>query len=148
SRLTGLWNVKEGHTSSVWSATFACASEKGPKRIAVNVARDDVASRELEQATARFRELTEREPDIAAAHVLALWILRRANIRGATVTVVAQTWIDDAYEIHTVPIGPGAGGQFFAVERFIADPKEPAHIRSVRGRRLTIEEHRRTGRQM
>jgi hypothetical protein len=148
SRLTELWNLKEGHTASVWCASYEARGDHRPKRIALNVARDDVASRELEQATARFRELSEREPDIAAAHVLALWKLRRAGGGGEPVTVVAQTWVEAAYEIHAVPVGPGAGGQFCAVERFITDPAQPARFRSVQGWRLAVEEHRCAGRQM
>lgn len=139
-----LWEVKEGHTASVWCATFELHGDPNPRRIAIHVARDDVASRELVRATERFRVLGEREPDIAAARVLASWKLLRNCQQGDPVSVVAQQWIDDAREINAVPAG-GERGQLCAVERFISDTAEPARIRSVRGRRLGVEEHERVG---
>jgi hypothetical protein len=141
-----LWNLKEGHTTSVWRATYA--SDDGVTRhVVLNVARDDVASRALQQASAAYVELAERAPDAAAATVLAAWQLRRAG-PGAPVTVVAQAWVDDAYEINALPVGADARVQLVAVERFLTDPVEPARIRSVRGWRLTAEEHEHVGARM
>jgi hypothetical protein len=146
SAVAELWNLKEGHTTSVWCATYECAADDNdPRRIVLNVARDDLASRELEQATATYSEMVERAPDIAAARVLAIWKLRRDGDGGEPVTVVAQKWIDDAYEINALPAGADSRGQLCAVERFITDPAQPARICSVRGGRLTAEEHGRVG---
>ena len=66
----------------------------------------------------------------------------------APVTVVAQAWVDDAYEINALPVGAEARGQLVAVERFLTDPAEPVRIRSVRGQRLTAEEHEHVGARM
>jgi hypothetical protein len=141
-----LWNLKEGHTTSVWRATYA-SDDGATRHIVLNVARDDVASHALQQASAVYAELAKRAPDAAAATVLATWQLRRVG-PGAPVTVAAQGWIDDAYEINALPVGADARVQLVAVERFLTDPAEPARIRSVRGRRLTAEEHERVGARM
>ncbi len=141
-----LWGVKEGHTASVWRATYT--GDGGPRRVVLNVARDAAASRALEAATDVYRALAAGEPEVAAARVLGVWRLARGDAARPPVTVVAQAWVDDAHEINAVPVGPHGARQLVAVERFITDAAQPARIRSVRGRRLTPDEHARVGRGM
>lgn len=144
ARLTELWHLKEGHTASVWCASFNQGRDTGLRRIVFNVGRDDAASVALEHATKRFRVIAEREPDLAAARVLGLWHLNSRNARSTSIVVVAQAFVDNALEIHAVPTTNG-GRQLVAVERFLTDPDQPARIRAVCGRPLDRDEHARFG---
>ena len=107
-----LWNVREGHTSSVWHVRI----EGAAAALAVNVARDRIAGEELRRTSQVLKQIGDAWPD-------------------ANIVVTRNEWIAEAYEIHRLP-----DGSLIVVDRFIADDDAPADIRRIRGRRLSADE--------
>lgn len=129
-----LWNIKEGHTSSVWIATL-CTGES----FVVNVARDGVAAQELRATSERMQALAAMAPELplAAVHEICE-VENTAPINGSSVVVTRNTLINESLEVHRLP----GSGRYAFVERFVADESEPARIRAVRGRLASPREQR------
>jgi len=128
-----LWNVKEGHTSSVWHARFECAA--GAAECAINVARDPVAGRELRRTSRIMRRIAQSWPEANLARVREIASVRLPDLADPVV-VTSNDWIAGARELHRLPGNPGTNGLLVAVERFITEPGMPAHIRRIAGNRL------------
>lgn len=137
--LVEIWNIKEGHTSSVWKITVSV----GPHDLvhfALNVARDRAASDELLESALLLEEISSKLRTVAAARVL---VKKRLSIPDTQelVQVVAQVWVDEALEL-AILRNPHSGNQrFHAVERFVTHSSEPGRIRSIVGRELDAQEH-------
>lgn len=132
-----LWNSKEGHTSSVWCARFECLA--GAAECAINVARDPVAGRELRRTSRIMRRIAHTWPEANLARVREIASVRLPGL-AAPVVVTCNDWVANAHELHRLS-GKGANeGSLIAVERFVANEGEPAHIRRILGRRLSEAE--------
>ena len=127
-----LWNPKEGHTSSVWRIRVTASDGSIALDVAANVARDRAACAEL-RSTARHLATAATTAPVAAP----LEVLDDDGI----VTLI-QPWLDGSLEINPVR-GPN-GSTLAAVESFVTD-HEQTRITHVRGRRLSLAEHRAIG---
>jgi hypothetical protein len=126
-----LWNIKEGHTASVWFVTFADGGS-----CVLNVGRDPLASSELAMVTERLRAMPAESVRVAGV-LDGFWVDPPAAVEGGgtpPVYVAIQELIADAFEIHRIE------GRYALVERFITDPLVPSRITSVRGRWTTADE--------
>jgi len=133
-----LWNVKEGHTSSVWRARLECAA--GAAECAINVARDPVAGRELQRTSRIMRRIARAWTEANLACVRDIASVRLPSVADPVV-VTCNDWIADAHELHRLSRpGEKNEGPLVAVERFVADEGEPAHIRRIVGRQLSEAE--------
>src|SRR5699024_9640843 len=93
-----LWNVKEGHTSSVWKLTIS--TEKESEVFAVNVAKDREAGRELRESSIKLRRITDEIPGINCAKVYDIAAIKDKMLP-VPVVVTRNEWIDNACEIHS-----------------------------------------------
>lgn len=137
-----LWNVKEGHTSSVWRLQLQ-DPDGGQTICALNVARDAVAGVELRTVSAFMQAAAGRTPGLPMAAVLDLSeVCVRGTAGAMPVVVTRNVWVDGAHEIHQLT---GADGQdrLVLVERFITRAEGDARIRAVRGRTCSPEERQR-----
>lgn len=125
-----LWNVREGHTSSVWHVRI----EGAAAALAVNVARDRIAGEELRRTSQVLKQIGDAWPDANIATVHAIADVQPPGL-AEPVVVTRNEWIAEAYEIHRLP-----DGSLIVVDRFIADDDAPADIRRIRGRRLSADE--------
>lgn len=135
-RVAEIWNLKEGHTSSVWLVTIA--SEMGvEQQFVLNVARDQVANAELRTTSEKMRRLQAADPDLPLATVQDVETVQvHTPTRSLDVVVTRNRYIPGAYEIHALPESATGALRLFAVERFITDPDQPAKITAVAGLRL------------
>jgi hypothetical protein len=120
-----LWNIKEGHSASVWFAAIADG-----RRSVLNVGRDPLASAELAAVTERLRTLP-LSFDRVAEVLDGFWVDRSAPVGDVDlprVYVASQELITDAFEIHSIE------DRYAFVERFITDSDVPSKIVAVRGR--------------
>lgn len=124
-----LWNIKEGHTSSVWHTRL----DGGALAFVINVARDRIAGEELKRTSEVLKQIGEAWPEANIARVRAIAEVQPPGL-AEPVVVTRNDWID-AQEIHRLP-----DGRLIAVDRFIADEEAPADIRRIRGRRLSDDE--------
>jgi hypothetical protein len=121
-----LWNVREGHTSSVWHVRIDGAADA----LAVNVARDRIAGEELRRTSQVLKQIGDAWPEANIARVHAIAEVQPAGL-AEPVVVTRNEWVAEADEIHRLP-----DGRLIVVDRFIADDDAPADIRRIRGRRL------------
>ena len=136
ARLT-LWNVKEGHISSVWQARLECGSEVA--EFAINVARDRLAGEELRQISGIMQRIAESWPEANLARVQDIAEVRLPEL-AHPVVVTRNDWVADALELHRLPAPEGGEGALIAVERFLTDESAPSQIVRIRGRRLAVDE--------
>jgi hypothetical protein len=130
------WNVKEGHTSSVWHVRLH-ESTHDPSEFAVNVGRDKAGSANLASTSERMRQIQARQPDVNMAAVLDIRTVQLMRGRGPADVVVTQNeWAQDSYEIHT----SATYGRYVLVERFLTSSDLPAEIVSVYGRFCSEDE--------
>jgi hypothetical protein len=130
-----LWNIKEGHTSSVWVATLTPEPWAAGHRFVVNVSRDALAARELRTTSERMRVVGERCPDLPIAAVLDISrIAVDAEGGEIAVTVTRNEFVANALEVHRLVGATGREDRYALVERFITSDDAPAHIRALRGR--------------
>lgn len=135
-----LWNMKEGHTSSVWLVTIDPA-DRAPTRFVVNVARDDRAGEELRQTSQVMQALATRFPDLPIAAVDEIATVSiTTGVGTREVTVTRNAWVPGALEIHCLPGTTRSPERYVFVERFITDEEAPSRIRAVRGRVATASE--------
>lgn len=133
------WNVKEGHTSSVWKVTLLGAGL--PLEFALNVGRDRVASAELRASSEQMKALLQSCPEIKMAPLLDIQTL--VDDAGREVVVTRNAWVAGANEIHAVAADNPRGRAYILVDRFLTDAALPARIASVYGRRFDEAESRR-----
>jgi hypothetical protein len=133
-----VWNIKEGHTSSVWRV--ACLDAAGDRlEFVVNVARDRSASAELERSSRRLQQLGESMPGLSLARVEDIQCLPGRSGEGTEPVVVTRNqWVSDSQEIHAVRRQGRI--RYLLVERFLTAPDAPARITFVYGRRCTDAE--------
>ncbi len=94
-----LWNVKEGHTSSVWNVIYENNGIKSS--FALNVARDYEAGLELLKTSKEMEAIGHEYPAINMAMVRDIQEIP-VNYFGETINVVVvqNDWIKNATEIH------------------------------------------------
>lgn len=141
-QLTGeVWNIKEGHTSSVWKVTIADEYHSVADQFVVNVARDQAAGRELQDTSVRMQAIAKSCPAINMAQVYDIQSIKLKYFdKLIEVVVTRNEFIPKAYEIHALA-GAGSGiAQFVLVERFLTSGQRPSQIASINGRRFTEEE--------
>lgn len=135
-----IWNIKEGHTSSVWKVSFFDSSSK-ENHFIINVARDYEAGIELKTTSEKMKAIAEHYPHLNMARVYDIRkILLNYNDNPYEVVVTINQWIEDSYEIHVVKDKLNGKEQYLLVERFLTKEGSPAHISSIYGRRFTEEE--------
>ncbi len=132
-----LWNIKEGHTSSVWRISIS--SEKKTERFALNVARDTEAGIELKESSQKLKAIGEAFPGLNLAKVLDIHGLHHASLPDEIV-VTRNEWVDDSFEIHPRINKDSGNRELLMVERFLAGKDNPAQIYSVAGRKFTSGE--------
>lgn len=126
-----LWNIKEGHTSSVWKVSLSC---RGKDIVfIVNVARDQAAGLELKETSERLKIIGDQFSDINLARVYDIFTLHDTSLP-CEVVITRNEWIDDSYEIHSRINKETGDEQLMIVERFLTDIDNPAQITSVYGR--------------
>jgi hypothetical protein len=135
-----LWNVKEGHTSSVWKVTLFSDQGENSISFALNVARDSEAGKELLDSAAILQEITPRISSAGIARVLFAARISLPKAETASVATVVQEWIEDSYELGYLPDRMTHRHQLFAIDRFLMAPDAHGRIVSVAGRRLESQE--------
>jgi hypothetical protein len=132
-----IWNIKEGHTSSVWYVRLD--NESTTQEFAVNVARDRMAGEELARTSETMRRIAESWPEANLARILDIAKVRLPDV-AEPVVVTRNEWISDSYEIHRLPAPDNEPGPLIVVERFLTEDSAPSRIRRILGRRLTEAE--------
>lgn len=137
-----IWNIKEGHTASVWKVTVLPIPPGNPIHFVLNVARDVAAGQELLLSASVLQCLKPRILSVNIARVLM-----KTHVPAfdgiPNISVIAQEWIDDAYELGFLEERATGERRLFAIERFLTTPDEPGRIVSVAGHRLDPPEHNR-----
>ncbi|MBT1704921.1 hypothetical protein [Chryseosolibacter indicus] len=131
-----VWNIKEGHTSSVWKVTMD--DELHSETFIVNVARDRKAGEELKETSEVLQRIATECPDAGIAKVLDIYSFSHHDLPCSTI-ITRNEWVDDAFEIHQRKTGE-KGVEFILVNRFITSKNNPAQITSVLGRIFSTEE--------
>ena len=133
-----LWNIKEGHTSSVWQIRIEPASGAEPHVFVVNVARDSTAGDELEAASKKLQQIYAAAPGANMARVADITTVRLDYFgESIDVLVTRNELVADAYEIHSARDRETGAKTLVLVERFLTSHDQPAMISAIRGRRLT-----------
>jgi len=136
-----LWNIKEGHTSSVWRVAIDRRSSTKGSPFVVNVARDRDASRELERTSEKMQAIARRHPGVNMAKVWSVDQVRIACFgEPLHVSVTRNEWVAGAYEIHRANDHATDPDKYLMIERFLTHTDRPSHIGSIRGREFTRSE--------
>jgi hypothetical protein len=132
-----IWNIKEGHTTSVWKVSIV--DHGAVSSYVVNVARDADAGLELLHTSEKMKIIGDYTPEINMAKVHDI---RSVNVPGVPfdVVVAKNDWVDNAYEIHSRTNKQTGEGQYILVGKFLTDKQRPAHITSVFGRVFSVSE--------
>lgn len=130
------WQVKEGHTSSVWQVAIAFRGGSKREICCVNVARDASAAAELRATSARLQALRSEDPD----HVARIGVVRTIAVGGpqqldATVTI--GEWIP-GNELHVTGVGPS--GRVIEVGWFLGGALPVERRQRILGRYIDGEE--------
>ena len=136
-RAVALWNVKEGHTSSVWQVTCEGELAEPIFRFALNVARDRRAGDQLLASAAVLARMAP--PGVDLQNVAQVLDARRLATAFGEVAVVAQRWIDDAMELGLSPL-EGGGARLVAINRFLSSAAQPGLLTGALARALSSEE--------
>lgn len=134
-----IWNVKEGHTSSVWRIFIS--SGKTTECFALNVARDQDAGIELRESSEKLRIIGEASPGINLAKVQDIHVLHHPTLPGEIV-VTRNEWVENSFEIHARTNKHSGRRELLMVERFLAGTDNPSHVHSVAGRLFSSGEIR------
>ncbi|MBK5571159.1 hypothetical protein [Ensifer sp. SSB1] len=139
-RLCELWSVKEGHTSSVWRIA-AYDDEDGLEEFILNVARDDVAGRELARTAETMRQIHQSHPDLNMAKVEDIAEVE-INYYGepVAVTVTRNALVRNGVEIHLGRHRQTGAPIHVAIERFLTSHNQPSEITQLFGRVMTPAE--------
>lgn len=131
------WNIKEGHTSSVWKVSYPNRNQ-GESCFALNVARDREAGEELRLTSERMQMIAAACSPVGMARVHDIRTITLAGVGETHEVVVARNdWIDNAFEIHSRKNRHTGDEELILVERFLAHAEHPATLASVRGRIFT-----------
>jgi hypothetical protein len=132
-----IWNIKEGHTSSVWKITVNNTTEK--EDFVLNIARDLESSKELKETSEKLRAIIKSFSDINIAKVIDIACVKD-ELLPFEVTVTRNEWIDNSFEIHKRTNRETKKEELLLVERFLTDDKKPSRITSVVGRIFSNKE--------
>lgn len=132
--LCELWNIKEGHTSSVWKVTLA-----NEESFVLNIARDQMAGDELKALSTNLKKITDEgdASNLAKVYDIAEIEDERLPIK---VVVTKNEWVNDSFEIHSRINVKTNQEELLLVERFITDAQKPAEITSILGRVFSAAE--------
>lgn len=135
-----LWNIKEGHTSSVWKVTYPDPNQQETSFV-LNVARDQQAADELRLTSERMQMIADSDSSVSMAQVYDIRTIILA-IQGDSyeVVVTRNEWIDNALEIHSRENRLTGDEELILVERFLAQLGHPAALTAIRGRIFTPSE--------
>jgi hypothetical protein len=137
-----VWNIKEGHTSSVWKIDISDSQNSREYLFIINVGRDYEACIELEKTSRQMKDIAEHYPDINIAKVLDIQkIPLDYNGTLFEVIVTKNEWIENSHEINGVIDKTNEKEQYFSVERFMTKKENPSQISSVYGRRFSEKEN-------
>lgn len=134
---TELWNIKEGHTSSVWKASINSEGEK--EIFIVNVARDYDAGIELKETSEKLLIIGNTYPEINLAKVLEISSIKDDSLP-FEVVVTKNDWIENSFEIHKRTNKATGSEELLLVERFLTTPENPLKITSVVGKIFSHKE--------
>jgi len=123
-----LWNIKEGHTSSVWKVTLADGAS-----FVLNIARDKAACEELKTLSTHLKRITDEGDASNLAKVYDIVEIEDEQLP-IKVVVTKNEWINDSFEIHSRINLKTNQEELLLVERFITDKRKPAEITSILGR--------------
>jgi len=137
--LIEIWNIKEGHTTSVWKITEHNTTEK--ETFILNVARDHDASKELRDTSEKLQIISKSFPDLNMAKVFDIAFVKNESLP-FEVTVTRNEWIDNSFEIHSRKNELTYSDDLVLVERFLTDDRNPSKITSVVGRIFSESETR------
>ena len=140
-----LWNVREGHTASVWRLSGQ-DHEGAPMLLALNVSRDDVAADELASSADQLEAAAERCGPVIA-DVVARDRVTLPGPRDLRPLVVAQEWVRGAAELAFLPLRRG-GRRLHAVTAWTTADDDPGRIVGAEGAELGDAEHVRAARQI
>lgn len=129
-----LWNIKEGHTSSVWKVTLA-----NEDSFVLNIARDIVACEELKTLSTHLKKITEEGDTSHLAKVYDIVEIEDERLP-IKVVVSKNEWVNDSFEIHSRINLKTNQEELLLVERFITDTRKPAEITSILGRVFSTAE--------
>ena len=132
-----VWNIKEGHSSSVWKVTFCSMGMN--ESFAVNVARDEEACTALKEGAKKMKKISDRCPEINLAKILDIYVLQHPSLP-SQVVITRNEWINNSYEINSRKNKLTGKDELLMVERFITNMNSPTQITSVLGRLCTTEE--------
>lgn len=131
------WNIKEGHTSSVWKVTLK--GEKKSESFVLNVARDFEAGKELKQSSEKLKLVGVQIPSVNCAKVYEV-VTIEDEMLPAPVIVTRNELVKDSFEIHTRNNMTTKKQEFLLVERFLTNADNPSQITSVLGRLFSSKE--------
>jgi hypothetical protein len=132
-----LWNIKEGHTSSVWKATIT--SEDQIETFVLNVARDRDAGLELKKTSEVLQKIASSFPDADVAMVYDIYTYTHPSLPGAVI-ITRNEWVDNSYEIHQRKNKQNGRLEFLLVDRFLTAENNSALITAVLGRAFSEDE--------
>lgn len=134
-----LWNIKEGHTSSVWKCSILLNNVPQPfDKFILNVARDTTAGIELKASSIKMQEIAMHCAGTNIARVLDIQSVS-LDYYGSEIEVIVSKneCVDNCFEIHKVFDKKSNQEQLLLVERFLINQNNPARITSIFGRRFT-----------
>jgi len=139
-----LWNIKEGHTSSVWKVSLKSNLNYVIDEFVLNVARDEIAGADLKHTSEKMQAIAKEFPEIKIAEVFDIGTVELDYFdKTIKVVVTRNEFIAGAGEIHCITEKKtGPSGQFILVERFLTSKDKPAHILSIKGRKFKEGETR------
>ncbi|MCA0237744.1 MAG: hypothetical protein LCH81_15320 [Bacteroidetes bacterium] len=132
-----IWNIKEGHTSSVWKVTIAFQNEI--EIFCVNVARDEAANHELRESSEKMRIIGDKCPKINLAKIYSIDTIND-KLLPSNIVITRNEWIPDSYEIHNRKNKNTDETEWLMVDRFLTNKDNPAFISSILGRVFTTQE--------
>ena len=131
------WNIKEGHTSSVWKITLKGSLDS--KSFVINVARDFEAGKELKKSSKKLQLVSKKIPLVNCAKVYEIRTIEYGKIL-TPVIVTRNEWIENSFEIHSRKNALTKKKEFLLVERFLTNTDKPSQITSVLGRMFSTKE--------
>ncbi len=136
-----IWNIKEGHTSSVWLITIHRYDNAVPEKFIVNVARDHEAGLELMRTADTMQAIALHYPNLNMAKVTDVAAITIDYFgKSIVVPVTRNEFVRNGFEVHCGTHRVTRFPTYVLVERFMQSEGRPAEIRSIRGRTLNIDE--------
>lgn len=144
-----LWNIKEGHVSSVWLVGVRHTGAAVHTRFILNVARDIAAGSVLQDTSRAMRTLLDRHPELPIAPVMdiaSVPLMPGRNTRHVVVT--RNEYVPRALEAHVIGSVDGTTGrslehQIVLIERFRTSAEHPAQVVGAHGRYASLDERER-----